>query len=666
MNRPFRSTANKNPAQIIIDNTQKRRTSEQKRADDAEEAANAKDLRKQAELEYQAKIAEIASMEDSLRKEDINYTAQAKLNARTAVSTQASSKKRMATTLEKKNRDDDTQVVDFESPANIEIPDSGDDSDAFVPDKDSEGDDSNSEGLGDEDEDEDEDEDIEDELNDRRKGKQKAKKKNSKQHTLRDNVAMVRKHSAAKGSHASGNLKRKETATNELSDNDRATSKRQKGSYASNLSKDWKKKVNQLQSTGTSGKKIQSGTDGVPEDSVDLPPFATGHSRSSSYSSTTHYAGFSTREQSTVSGEFDHDEADEQVTAARRTRGPVADGVGSGTKGNSHAQQGVNSELKGRERTTKLMGMLAESKDVDIAVEETRAVGKAKARKHLKATDLPIADTNQDRSQWEQLVRGVIDWAGTLCDPFGTNEHPELFSTIQGLWDTLFKDKPLSVQDHPAIKKLVIDRLNNWRSEMGKRGLKYLERYFKDSQYRNDVGARAAFVKSQLPQVINGCAVYPLIYRDTEKLKGSWESSLVIAVLSYHISRVGYHLFQTNGPPSGALAMATASVERALTIYKSGESAKENDGVGSDTTTTDKRKRSRKYEFDQNWAVVTRRYAKSTSALPERKWDQIVALANTSMLADHERDMERTAGSTGEDELLMEARGDIPLSDEDE
>ncbi|KAF9233281.1 hypothetical protein BU15DRAFT_80257 [Melanogaster broomeanus] len=303
---------------------------------------------------------------------------------------------------------------------------------------------------------------------------------------------------------------------------------------------------------------------------------------------------------------------------------PVADGVGSGTKGNPHAQQGVNSELKGRERTTKLMGMLAESKDVDIAVEETRAVGKAKAHKHLKATDLPIADTNQDRSQWEQLVRGVIDWAGTLW-----------------LWDTLFKDKPLSVQDHPAIKKL-------------------------DSQYRNDVGARVAFVKSQLPQVINGCAVYPLIYRDTEKLKGSWESSLVIAVLSYHISRVGYHLFQTNGPPSGALAMATASVERALTIYKSGESAKENDGVGSDTTTMDKRKRSRKYEFDQNWAVVTRRYAKSTSALPERKWDQIVALANTSMLADHERDMERTAGSTGEDELLMEARGDIPLSDEDE
>ncbi|KIJ13718.1 hypothetical protein PAXINDRAFT_13479 [Paxillus involutus ATCC 200175] len=105
----------------------------------------------------------------------------------------------------------------------------------------------------------------------------------------------------------------------------------------------------------------------------------------------------------------------------------------------------------------------------------------------------------------------------------------------------------------------------------------------------------------------------------------------------------------------GALATATASVERALTIYKSGESAKENDAVGSDTATMDKRKRSRKYEFDQNWAVVTRRYAKSTSTLLKRKWDQIVALANISVLADHECNTERTAGSIGEDELLMEA-----------
>ncbi|KIJ12362.1 hypothetical protein PAXINDRAFT_14838 [Paxillus involutus ATCC 200175] len=607
----------------------------------------------------------------------MNYATQAKLNGALTAASTWSLLKRLTPTGKKKNGGDDGQTADLESPRNIDIPDSGDDSDTFRPEKTLERDDS---GDEDEEEEEPEDEDIEDELSDRGNGKQKAKKKNGKQRTLHNNVAMVHKHSAAKGSHASG--KQKETMMNELSDDERPTSKRQKGSYASNLSKDWKKKMNQLQSTGTSSKTNpshpgptntihaqlsdsvhMSSTDEIPEDVDDLPPYSTakpGHSRSSSYSSTTHYTGFSTREQSTVSGEFDHDETDDQVTAARKTRGSVGNRVGSGAKGNPHTQlEAVNSELKGRERTTKLMGMLAESKDVDTAVEETRSVGKVKALKHLKATDLPIGDTNHDRTQWEQLVRGVINWAGTLDDPFGTNEHPELFSTVQELWDLLFKDRPLNVQDHPAIKKLVIDRLNNWRSEMGKRGLKYLERYFstgKDSQYRNDVSARAAFVKSQLPQFLNGRA----------NLKGSWESSLVIAVLSYHISRVGQLLFQRHSPPSGALATATASVERALTIYKSGESAKENDAVGSDTATMDKRKHSRKYEFDQNWAVVTRRYAKSTSMLPKRKWDQIVALANISVLADHERNTERTAGSIGEDELLMEARGDIPVSDSDE
>ncbi|KIJ10856.1 hypothetical protein PAXINDRAFT_16190 [Paxillus involutus ATCC 200175] len=406
MNRPVRSTANKNPAQIIIDNTQKRRTSEQKRADDATEAAKAKDLQKQAELEYQAKIAKITSMEDSLHKEDVNYTAQAKLNTYTAASTRASSKQPMATSVKKK-KDDNRQMVESE----IEMPDGGDDSETFVPEEDMDGNESKDKDNEDI---EPEDEDIEGELSD------------------------------------GGNA-----------------SKHQKGSYASNLSKDWKKKINQLQSTSTNGKKNlteihgeledMSCVDDVPEDIIDLPPFstATGHSRSSSYSSTTHYTGVSTREQSTVSGEFDRDETDDQVTAARKIRGPVGDRVGSGaTKAKPHAQQAVNLELKGRERTTKLMGVVAESKDVDMAVEKTRSVGKARAQKHLKATDLPIGDTNHDHNQWEQLVRSMIDWAGTLNDPFGTNEHPELFSTIQELWDMLFEHKPLNVQDHPAIKKL--------------------------------------------------------------------------------------------------------------------------------------------------------------------------------------------------------------------
>lgn len=197
---------------------------------------------------------------------------------------------------------------------------------------------------------------------------------------------MVRKHSAANGSHATG--KRKETATK---DDDRCTfrsqkneigqltgldtsslpnSKCPKGSYASNLSKDWRKKINQLNHTGTSSKRSttdihaeqdnsihMSHVDELPDNVIDIPPLSTaaGHSRSSSYSSITHNAGLSTREQSTVSGEFDHDETDEQIAAARKTRGPIGDSTGGRTKGNLLPQQAVNLEAKGRERTTKLV-----------------------------------------------------------------------------------------------------------------------------------------------------------------------------------------------------------------------------------------------------------------------------------------------------------------------
>jgi len=68
--RPKRDKANTRPGQIIIDNTQKRRTSTQVQ-EDAMAAAAAKAAKQAADARLKAtKVAKIAAAEDKLRQED--------------------------------------------------------------------------------------------------------------------------------------------------------------------------------------------------------------------------------------------------------------------------------------------------------------------------------------------------------------------------------------------------------------------------------------------------------------------------------------------------------------------------------------------------------------------------------------------------------------------
>lgn len=78
----------------------------------------------------------------------------------------------------------------------------------------------------------------------------------------------------------------------------------------------------------------------------------------------------------------------------------------------------------------------------------------AKPYRHLKASAIPIAG-DYELTQWDLLVRGVLDWAGTLSDPFGTNEHPDLLSTVQALWDQCLPERNEDVSENLAIKKVV-------------------------------------------------------------------------------------------------------------------------------------------------------------------------------------------------------------------
>ncbi|KAF8261097.1 hypothetical protein EI94DRAFT_1705813 [Lactarius quietus] len=169
----------------------------------------------------------------------------------------------------------------------------------------------------------------------------------------------------------------------------------------------------------------------------------------------------------------------------------------------------------------------------------------SKNYQNLKVTNIPITE-DHELAQQDLIVCGVLDWAGMLSDSFGTNEHPDLLSTIQELWDQCLSESAKDVHENPAIKKV--------------KAVMIVGDYIKnDTILRRDLGKVAAIVCTLLPFPTEQPHTFPLIY------------SNVKAPITF-------------GYPLGALALSTAVVKFlnlkcALTLFKTGVNVQEYRGV---------------------------------------------------------------------------------------
>ena len=107
------------------------------------------------------------------------------------------------------------------------------------------------------------------------------------------------------------------------------------------------------------------------------------------------------------------------------------------------------------------IGPIIKKRDVNIAaglmrgpVIKSEGGEVAKPYWQLKVVDIPITGEHEN-IQWDLIVRGVIDWAGTLPDTFGTNKHPDLLDTVHGLWDECLPEREEDVHNNPVVKKVV-------------------------------------------------------------------------------------------------------------------------------------------------------------------------------------------------------------------
>jgi hypothetical protein len=78
-----------------------------------------------------------------------------------------------------------------------------------------------------------------------------------------------------------------------------------------------------------------------------------------------------------------------------------------------------------------------------------------KLYRQFKVSDIPITG-DHELAQWDLIIRGVLDWVGTLPDTFGTNEHPDLLDTVQGLWDKCLPKRTEDIHSNPVVKKVEV------------------------------------------------------------------------------------------------------------------------------------------------------------------------------------------------------------------
>ena len=97
------------------------------------------------------------------------------------------------------------------------------------------------------------------------------------------------------------------------------------------------------------------------------------------------------------------------------------------------------------------MSLKVADKEVNTAIEDAKQEKTGRrALRYLKVSDLPFSD-KKHMHMWDSFIRSLIDWASTINDPFGTNEHPDLGITLQNIWDMTFTDLDLNIEEFPAI-----------------------------------------------------------------------------------------------------------------------------------------------------------------------------------------------------------------------
>ncbi|KAJ7142647.1 hypothetical protein C8R44DRAFT_865968 [Mycena epipterygia] len=315
--------------------------------------------------------------------------------------------------------------------------------------------------------------------------------------------------------------------------------------------------------------------------------------------------------------EFDQDEDQASLSAARAAKGKAAT----------------------PSRTSK-MGITLKKKVVDVDVD-----GKAKRenkRKYINA-DLPFpADSHAvDLKHFQQtFIPDLIDWAATLDDSFAVHVHPDFKPMVEDRWMKYFSAYPIS----DAVHYMAVSAVSNWRSAIGKRALKLVCAHLKTISSARE---RRNWVAEQT----EGLA---FLYREPQTKGGSYRSELIVGTFSSHTQLVSKSDVSF-GHPTGAMSLCAAALERAFSLCKDGNCIIE---------ALPRKGRKSVSSFVPNpWAERARKYLVVIKTLSLQKWQEIIYLALTLSTDQSPDILESTDGDSSEG---LDPRSLVIVSDDEQ
>ncbi|KAF8483697.1 hypothetical protein DFH94DRAFT_723573 [Russula ochroleuca] len=267
-------------------------------------------------------------------------------------------------------------------------------------------------------------------------------------------------------------------------------------------------------------------------------------------------------------------------------------------------------------------------------------------------------------SKWFRytFVSTYITFVGQTEDPCDVPVDLAV-DVMQDIWDATCTHEYEITTSTPVYQKTVQHCEDSWRNVIGSTGITSLLALFNSREFLRDSDKeRQEFAKYYLEDL-------RFLYKDSDrkdkkKWRGHFRNPLVVKTFAAHLTATegakdipGLHDTDEETPaPIGALALACASVERALTLVATGTLTIAMAQAARGKTMTLPRtlnlstgnEPTQQTNFsDTAWGEVTRNYAISASTLSEAKFDDIIEDAREYVKPTHA--YYRTTDATDED-----------------
>ncbi|KAI5984034.1 hypothetical protein EDD15DRAFT_2375581 [Pisolithus albus] len=247
------------------------------------------------------------------------------------------------------------------------------------------------------------------------------------------------------------------------------------------------------------------------------------------------------------------------------------------------------------------------------------------ANKKYINSDLPAGATNDNA--WQRLFISTLAHFAAGYDNPWTIPDDKFKNVLQEIWDTVYWEKVVyTVVTGGPVYSLAKQGLNNWRAGFAAAAVAVITTFFAHDADFDDLTTRIKFAKAMLKK--NRFLFSQNRGTDNKTWTGLWRAPFILQTFAHHFNFIQGHtdvpmLSEDFSEPCTALALASAAVCRTLSLIAEGHMSFKITQPGDVWTAVIPK--GGQFEFGEAvWGAVTRRYLEPIKRLSHEQFGLIV------------------------------------------